>query len=962
MNLVRFGFLGLALGLLGLPVACGQGVISGDPPGASGASGTGGSGQCPAGSVSCSGACVDVLTSSTNCGQCGRACAAGQSCTAGTCTCLGGGTDCGGGCVDTSTSNTHCGACGRACGTGEQCSAGTCQCTGGLTSCAGTCTDTNSNADHCGTCGVACPDGLLCSLGQCKTMCDPGLTGCGPSGQNCVDLNSDEFNCGSCGTQCGSGKECVGGSCVCSDGRTDCGAAGCVDTTSDALHCNGCGVACAVGQSCEGGQCRCPDGETVCGGACVDTSSDGMHCGGCNQPCAGTCVGGMCMGGTGGAGGSGGSAGGGAGAAGTTGAGGSAGAGTGGTTGTGGSGGGSAGTGGSAGSGGSGGSSSGGACEPGTTNTAWATSCPTSPPSCTPGTWTARPQGSDGHPLRHESAHFAIYWHTSDPDGGGPLRGVASPPSSSTVQNALNTLESLWNAYFGSPIFFPEPYCNSSTKTKAAVHIDDYYPLWGGGWGSGYMGLWIGPGALNDQWGLAHEFMHGVQSTTQAFPDCGGVGCWIFESHANWMPHQIHRSNVHCSEMLVNAPHLYYGNTRDRYCNWQFFEFLKDKYCYKAVNDMWAYQAPTGQRDPWQKLMSSRGWNMEQLNDVFGEWAMHNITWDYKNPPPTDGSDQGSVYRNAYGSIEDTQYTERRLRLTRLEPLDGNWAQNRRFASPYYWAPQRWGYNVIRLHPDPGASSVRVTFRGVTQNGANSGWRWGLVATNSGLTTARYSALRAGADGELDFCVDSGENLYLVVLGAPTTYERIAWTNPSDGPAYPSLYRYPYMIQLERAWPAGFQNGQLEACPNGTQRHSNGGGCAPAGTPSSVYVGPYARILGGSVSGNARIEDQATVVSGNVSGGTVGGLSLIGLVSHPGVHGAASFNVSGSAVVKTTFYPLGWFGNGQSVSGTARLLGDVEFVASSKSSNTFYGFVPNDWNGVSSVTEVTVAPPYTWRP
>ena len=35
-------------------------------------------------------------------------------------------------------------------------------------------------------------------------------------------------------------------------------------------------------------------------------------------------------------------------------------------------------------------------------------------------------------------------------------------------------------------------------------------------------------------------------------------------------------------------PHLYYGSTRDRYCNWQFFEFLKDKHCYKAVNDMWA--------------------------------------------------------------------------------------------------------------------------------------------------------------------------------------------------------------------------------------------------------------------------------------------------------------------------------------------------------------------------------------
>ena len=48
--------------------------------------------------------------------------------------------------------------------------------------------------------------------------------------------------------------------------------------------------------------------------------------------------------------------------------------------------------------------------------------------------------------------------------------------------------------------------------------------------------------------------------------------------------------------------------------------------------------------------------------------------------------------------------------------------------------------------------------------------------------------------------------------------------------------------------------------------------------------------------------------------------------------------------------------------GSARILGDVEYVASNKSSNTFYGLVNNDWNGVASVTEVTAAPPYTWRP
>lgn len=552
--------------------------------------------------------------------------------------------------------------------------------------------------------------------------------------------------------------------------------------------------------------------------------------------------------------------------------------------------------------------------------------------------------------MRAQSEHFALYWHTGDPDGNGPLEGLSQPPSQTTIDNAFTMLESIWDAYFSAPILFPEPYCNSTTKWKAAVHIDDFYPLWGGGWDGDKMGLWVGVGALMDRWGLGHEFMHGVQSTTPGFADCGGTGCWIYESHANWMPHQINRDDAHCSELLVNAPHLYYGNTRDRYCNWQFFEFLKDKFCHEAINDMWTSDAPSGQRDPFQKLMLSRGWNIEQLNDEFGAWAMHNVTWDYRDP--VTHADQGATYRSSYGSLVDpANRPERRIRVTRLESLDTDWANNRRFVSPYHWAPQRWGYNVVRLFPEADATEVRVTFRGVTQSVARSGWRWGLVATNSDLTTARYGELHSGSDGEASFCVNADESLFLVVTATPTEYVKIPWTQPGDGPAYPSLFRYPYMVELSGAWPEGFAGGLLGVCPTGTQRHANGGGCATASTPQSVYVGPYARVIGGTVSGDARIEDHATVARGVVSGGTVGALSIIGTRDR-------DFAVSGSASVRAVFLPLGWFG-GSSVTGDATVIGDVEFNTS-VSSGFHYGLV--DGTSRTTVQEVTMPPPYAWRP
>jgi hypothetical protein len=213
------------------------------------------------------------------------------------------------------------------------------------------------------------------------------------------------------------------------------------------------------------------------------------------------------------------------------------------------------------------------------------------------------------------------------------------------------------------------------------------------------------------------------------------------------------------------------------------------------------------------------------------------------------------------------------------------------------------------------------------------------------LTTSRYSPVQRGADGQLTFCVGSGESLWLVVVGAPTSIQKIIWDQ-----AYPSIYRYPYMIQLERAWPEGFRSGQRDACPSGTQRHGNGGGCAPSTLPSSVFVGPEAQVLGGNVSGSARIEDHAVVLSGaTVSGGTVGGLSVL----------MNGFTVSGSARVQATFMPMGFF-EGKSATGTAWLYGDLEYRAA-KSSGSYYGFV-DAGTPSASINDVNLRPPYVWRP
>jgi hypothetical protein len=160
------------------------------------------------------------------------------------------------------------------------------------------------------------------------------------------------------------------------------------------------------------------------------------------------------------------------------------------------------------------------------------------------------------------------------------------------------------------------------------------------------------------------------------------------------------------------------------------------------------------------------------------------------------------------------------------------------------------------------------------------------------------------------------------------------------------------MVQLAGAWPEGFRDGVPGARESG-EPHANGGGCAPANLPASVFVGPYAQVLGGALSGTARIEDHAVVLPGaTVSGGTVGALSLMN-----------RFTVSGTASVQTTFYPAGFFEAGQGLSGSARLYGDVEYRGQglNRDAGDFYGFV-DATTASEPIQEVTLPPPYTWRP
>jgi hypothetical protein len=167
------------------------------------------------------------------------------------------------------------------------------QCEDGWVDCDGLVSDgceaNLSSLTSCGACGVVCGATQFCSAAGCVNTCPPPLKVVGSS---CVDTSNPGDGGGST-TACMSGYTWCGGT-----AQGD----GCFDLANDPLHCGYCYTGCGAftggapsgggAWACVAGQCEalCPPGAQLCGNACVVEALDPANCGACGHYCTGTDV------------------------------------------------------------------------------------------------------------------------------------------------------------------------------------------------------------------------------------------------------------------------------------------------------------------------------------------------------------------------------------------------------------------------------------------------------------------------------------------------------------------------------------------------------------------------------------------------------------------------------------------------------------------------------------------------
>ena len=414
-----------------------------------------------------------------------------------------------------------------------------------------------------------------------------------------------------------------------------------------------------------------------------------------------------------------------------------------------------------------------------------------------------------------ESEHFALFWDkTMSKNDKGLLTATYSTYRSNANQ-ILEYAEKAWSFYADS-LGFLVTGKSISDKFKTQLYIVDqndwradasgtdgtYYRYTANTETSavataGKTGIahW-NPWAASDMVTRSHEIGHTFQYLVSAdLGDTHGMNYVLgenssgnewWEDCANWMAHKLHPTQQFTSNWgnNMNMHHMNILHEDARYNNCYYHDWWCQLHGMTTIGRIW--RESIRPEDPVQAYMRLFGLNEETFADEMWLGYAHMACMDI---------DCWKKYSSRYFNQE-----KQRLKTpsARQKEFIGESTTGWLMVDSAYCV-QNYGYNANPLTVPTVGTTVTVHFKGLAGapgfravNTQRAGWRYGLVAYSSDGTYT-YGEMQSAAEGSATLTVPAKcANIWLVVMGAPTTY----WTHPWNG-SVADDEQWPYAVRIE---------------------------------------------------------------------------------------------------------------------------------------------------------------------
>ena len=413
-----------------------------------------------------------------------------------------------------------------------------------------------------------------------------------------------------------------------------------------------------------------------------------------------------------------------------------------------------------------------------------------------------------------QSTHFVVFWEA----------GFGSDPNASTVSEALRVdiddllkKAELFYDMNISTLKFAEIGNGKSNLDKYKMQIYMLYSTeWlatGGGYDDKIGALWVNPGTCKPVGStIAHEIGHSFQYQVYAdllasgvitndftrgfrygYGGNGGNGFW--EQTAQWQSYQSYPMQAFDSYnfgVYTENYHRHICHEWQRYASYFIHYYWTSKHGIDFIGKLW--RESKSPEDPLQAYIRLNSLTVDQLNAELYDAATRFVTWDID-----------AIRTNGANYIGKQTYKFYQL-------TDGT------YQVAYNRCPGTTGYNVIPLNVPTTGTVVTTKFTALTPGSAlapgdpgqyseegatltttkynnssltRAGWRYGYVALLSSGQRV-YGDMNRKTSADVQFTVPDGcAKLWLVVLGAPSTYTVQPWDEKeSDDDQWPYTVKF----------------------------------------------------------------------------------------------------------------------------------------------------------------------------